>query len=216
MADTTSLPEATRKTLKTLMATIGHLGLARADVVQLKAFLQPMSEVGTVKKEIVNFFGGQAPPLVFVEWISPPPNPPIEIELIAAAKGDFSKEPESVAFLTPPGTTSTKVFSRVARVNHGKLIYISGLYGIKAPDPAGEVREIFHSLSEVLTRTGSDFEHLAKATYYVSDDDASNKLNDIRLEFYNPQRPPAASKAKVKGVGMAGKTITLDMIAVTK
>jgi enamine deaminase RidA (YjgF/YER057c/UK114 family) len=121
-----------------------------------------------------------------------------------------------VTFLTPPGTTSTKVFSRVARVNHGKLIYISGLYGTKSSDAEGQVREIFGSLRQILERTGSDFEHLAKATYYVSDNDASNKLNDLRPEFYNPQRPPAASKAKVKGVGQPGKTVTMDMIAVTK
>ena len=87
---------------------------------------------------------------------------------------------------------------------------------MQARDAAGQVREIFQSLGSVLQKTGSDFEHLAKATYYVSDNEASNKLNDIRPEFYNPRRPPAASKAKVKGVGLPGRTVTLDMIAVTK
>src|SRR6185295_17920464 len=134
-------------------------------------------------------------------------------ELIAAGKGDFSKEPDTVTYLTPPGTTSTKVYSRVARVNHGKLIYISNLYG-KSPDAGGQVREIFNSLGEILHEAGGDFEHLVKATYYVSDDDASNKLNELRPKFYNPDRPPAASKAKVKSVGQADKTVTMDMIAV--
>jgi len=216
MADTNGLAEATHKTLEKLVAAIGHLGLTKSDIVQLKAFLEPMSDLAAVQKEIVQFFGGAAPPLVFVEWISPRPNPPIEIELIAAAKSDSTKETEAVTFLTPAGTTSTKVFSRVARVNHGKLIFTSGLYGLKSPDAAGQVREIFHSLGDVLQKTGSDFDHLAKATYYVSDDEASNKLNDLRPEFYNPQRPPAASKAKVNAVGFPGKTVTMDMIAVTK
>jgi enamine deaminase RidA (YjgF/YER057c/UK114 family) len=214
MADTNSLPEATRKTLEKLAACIGNLGLKKADIVQLKAFLQPMSEVGTVRQQIVSFFDGAAPPVSFVEWISPAPNPPIEIELIAAGAGDFSKEPEPVSFLTPPGTTSTKVFSRLARVNHGKLIYICGLYGLKANDADGEVSEIFGSLGEVLKKTGSNFENLAKATYYVSDSATSDKLNEIRPRFFNPQRPPAASKAMVKGVGLAGKRVTIDMIAV--
>jgi enamine deaminase RidA (YjgF/YER057c/UK114 family) len=108
------------------------------------------------------------------------------------------------------------VFSRVAKVNRGKLIFISGLYGLNAHDGEGEVREIFQSLGKILQRTGSDFEHLVKATYYVSDDVAGNKLNDIRPEFFNPLRPPAASKAKVRGVGIPGKTVAVDMIAVTK
>jgi len=222
MADTNNLVPATRKTLEKLVAAIGHLGLQAADIVQLKVFLEPMSEVGAVRKEIDRFFDFKAPPIVFVEWISPAPNPPIEIELIAAAKGDFSKAPESVSFLTPPGTTSSKVYSRVARVNRGKQIYISGLYGMNASDAVSQICEIFASLGDVLKATGSDFEHLAKATYYVTDNDASNKLNELRPEFYNPQRAPAASKAKVKNVGLPGRapasmcTVTMDMIAVTK
>lgn len=78
------------------------------------------------------------------------------------------------------------------------------------------MREIFQSLGNILKSIGSDFEHLVKATYYVSDDLAGSKLNDIRPEFFNPLRPPAASKAKVRGVGVPDKTVSLDMIAVTK
>jgi enamine deaminase RidA (YjgF/YER057c/UK114 family) len=216
MADTNGLPEATRKTLEKLIVTLFQMGLRKTDIVQLKAFLEPVSEVAVVRKEIIDFFRGAAPPIVFVEWISPKPNPPIEIELIAGAHGDFTKETESVSFLTPPGTTSTKVFSRVARVNHGKLIFISGLYGTKSQDGGGQVREMFDSLKQILKPAGSDFEHLVKATYYVSENDASDTLNQIRTEFYNPQRPPAASKAKVKNMAVPGKTVMMDMIAVSR
>lgn len=216
MADTNQLPDATRITLGKLTSAISHLGLTKSDVVQLKAFFQPMSEAAVVRKAIVDFFGGTAPPTVFVEWLSPAPGPPIEIELIAAGKSNPTNGNDSVIFVTPPGTTSTKVFSRIAQVNHGKLIFISGLYGMNAEDPAGEVREIFQSMGKILQTTGSDFEHLVKATYYVSDDIAGNKLNDIRPEFFNPLRPPAASRAKVRGVGLPDKTFAVDMIAVTK
>jgi enamine deaminase RidA (YjgF/YER057c/UK114 family) len=211
MADTNRLPDATRITLGKLTSALGHLGLTKSDVIQLKAFFQPMSEAATVRKAIVDFFGGTAPPTVLVEWISPAPNPPIEIELIAAGRSNTTNENQAVVFLTPPGTTSTTVFSRVAKVNRGKLIYISGLYSGNE-----EVRDIFESLGKILEGTGSDFGHLVKATYYVSDDLAGNKLNDIRTRFFDPLRPPAASKAKVRGVGVPDKTITVDMIAVTK
>ena len=214
MADTNSLLPATRATLEQLVACIGHLGSKREDVVQLKVFLQPMSEVSAVRKVVADFFDGKAPPTVFVDWISA--NPVVEIELIAAAHGDLSRETNSVSYFTPPGTTDSKVYRRVARVNRGKLIYISGLYGRSAADGAGQIREIFAKLGDATKQTGSDFEHLVKATYYVTDNDASDKLNALRPEYYNPQRPPAASKAKVKGTGVSGKTVTLDMIVVTK
>jgi enamine deaminase RidA (YjgF/YER057c/UK114 family) len=216
MADTNNLPDATLKTLEKLSAALAHLNLGQTDIIQLKAFFEPMSRASEVREQITHFFGGQAPPLVMVEWSSPPPNPPIEIELVASGRGDFSHEPDSVSFLTPPGTTSTKVFSRIARVNHGKLMFFSGLYAEHAKDAAAENREIFQTLAGLLPRVETDFEHLVKATYYVTDDNASNELNKIRPQFFNPQRPPAASKAKVKAVGLEGASVMVDMLAVTK
>jgi enamine deaminase RidA (YjgF/YER057c/UK114 family) len=213
MADTNKLAEATLKTLEKLIAAIRHLGLAKTDIVQLKAFLEPMSQVDAVRGEIAKFFDGKAPPVSFVEWISPPPNPCIEIELIAPAHGDFSKETNSVTFLTPPGTSDSKVFRRVARVNYGRLIYTSGLYGGASQDAAGQVTAMFQELDRILKQSGSDFLHLAKATYYVSDDQASNSLNALRPKYYDPERPPAASKAKVKGAGLPDRTATMDIIA---
>ncbi|MDB6125679.1 MAG: Endoribonuclease [Pedosphaera sp.] len=210
------LPEATRKTLESLEATLNFLGTGRSNVVQLKAFVQPISDKAVVESEIIKFFGSElAPPVVYVEWSSPT-NTPIEIELIASEGTASKKGTDSVDFSTPPGMIPSKVYSKVAHVNHGKMIYLSGLYGKKSSDGAGQPREIFGTLGDVLKKTGSDFDHLVKATYYVSDNEASNKLNEFRPEFYNPERPPAASKAMVKGVGMMGKTITVDMIAVTK
>ena len=216
MADTNKLAEATRKTLEKLVAAIGHLGLKMTDIVQLKVFLEPMSQVTAARGEIAKFFDGKAPPVSFVEWISPPPNPCIEIELIAPTHGDFSKETNSVTFLTPPGTTDSKVFRRIARVNYGRLIYTSGLYGGSSQEGADQVKTMFQELDGILKQSGSDFLHLAKATYYVSDDPASNALNDLRPKYYNPERPPAASKAKVRGVGLTDRTATMDIIAVTK
>jgi enamine deaminase RidA (YjgF/YER057c/UK114 family) len=73
---------ATRQTLEKLAAAIGHLGLQPADIVRLKAFLEPMSEVGAVRKEIEEFFGGSAPPAVFVEWIAKT----VTMDMIAVTK----------------------------------------------------------------------------------------------------------------------------------
>ena len=73
---------------------------------------------------------------------------------------------------------------------------------------------MFVQLKGILSETGSDLGHLAKATYYVSDDEASNMLNQVRSNFLDPERAPAASKVTVHGVGRAGCTLTMDMIAV--
>ncbi|MBI2948999.1 MAG: RidA family protein [Verrucomicrobia bacterium] len=213
-AEPGALAEATRKTMESLRSTLKFLGLDHAQVVSVKSFIQPISSVPEARAEIVKHFGGQrVPPLVFVEWTM---TSPIEIEMVVAA-GEASKaSAEVVEYLTPPGMTASPIYSRVARVNRGDLIYTGGLYGPSGASGEAQVRDLFAQLKELMEKSGSDMRHMAKATYYVSDNDASTMLNKIRPGFYDPKRPPAASKALVPGVGLEGRSITLDMIAVRR
>ena len=211
-----SLADATRQTMAGLVKTLEHLGLARRDVVQLKAFLAPMSDSSVAVKEMIAAFPGETPPpIVLVEWES---SLPIEIELIAASPAPKeTQKAEPLEFITPPWMKASPVFCRVVRVNHPTTIYISDRYGeTDKPDSAEEVRDLYGSLRRIAEDSGTDLQHLAKATYYASTDEVSNQLNTVRPEFYDPARPPSASKAKVRGTGRAGRTITLDMIAVPK
>ena len=204
--------EATRKTLAGLKATLKFLGLNESHVVQAKAFLTPITAADEVTKEFEAFFGkGKVPPLAFVEWQS---TLPIEIELVAASPAPKRRPFDEIEYLTPPGMTASPVYSRIARVHAERTIYVGGLYAARPGDGAAQVADVFAQLGKVLETTGSDFRYLAKATYYVSDEDASRKLNELRPKYYDPRRPPAASKAMVPGVGVKGRTITLDMIAV--
>ena len=151
-----------------------------------------------------------APPLVFIEWKS---ELPIEIELVAKAPPAPAGAPP-VEFLTPPGVKPSPLFARVVRVNRGDRIFTAGLYAAQPGTGEAQVLSIFEQLQSILQQTGGDMRHLAKATYYVSDDDASKQLNVLRPKFYDPQRPPAASKAMVPGVGHAERSIAIDMIGV--
>jgi enamine deaminase RidA (YjgF/YER057c/UK114 family) len=209
------IAEMTRRTMESLAATLKQVGLDLDDVVQVKSFIGPMTAVADAEREIASFFkgGSDVPPLVFVEWTT---EPSIEIELIAGREQGTGPVGDSVEFITPPGMQASPVFSRVAHVAAGPTIYVSGLYGDSQANGEAEIREIFAHLGKLLDKSGSDFRHLAKATYYVSTNEASVKLGTIRPEFYDPKRPPAASKAPVTGTGREGRTITLDMIAVPR
>jgi enamine deaminase RidA (YjgF/YER057c/UK114 family) len=205
------LKQATRRTLEGLEQTLRSMGLDRSRVVQLKAFMNPMTEAAAVEREVAAFFGrGAVPPLVLVEWRSS--TPPIEIELVAAAGPATGGEP--VEYRTPPALKPSPVFSRVARVNGADLIYVSGLYGPPRTSGQEQVESVLDALGALAGRAGSDLKHLVKATYYVADDASSRALNELRPRYYDPARPPAASKALVAGVGLPGRSITIDMIAV--
>ena len=109
--------------------------------------------------------------------------------------------------------TPSPVYSKVSRVHGTRRVYTSGLTSSVPGDGATQVRDIFNGLESLLAEAGSDINHLAKATYYVADEDVSKQLNVVRPEFYDPKRPPAASKAMVTGVAVEQRGITLDLIA---
>lgn len=211
-ADKGELAEATRGTLKQLEETLKYLDLEKKDVVQIKAFVCPATDYKVVENEVSVFFKGLTiPPVIFVDWDSK--SPVVEIEMITAS-GKSKNANKQLEFITPTGMKPSPVYSKVSRINYGKKIYISSLYGQHTEGANKEITDIFNSLTDILKKSGSDLNHLAKATYYVSDAEASAKLNELRPKYYHPDSPPAASKATVEGVGISGKGISIDMIGV--
>jgi enamine deaminase RidA (YjgF/YER057c/UK114 family) len=208
-----TLRVATRKTLESLTATLKYCRRSDADVVQIKCFLQPMVSVAEVQDEIARYFGNdKVPPTSFVEWRST--STPIEIELVAWGGPANNDAKEPIEFITPPGMTASPVFSRVVRVNRGGTIFIGDLPSATTGTPEGQLQASFDALGKLLAKTGSDFKHLVKATYYVTDDEISKAHNAIRPKFFDPARPPAASKAMVNITGHPGSRYVMDMIAV--
>lgn len=209
-----SLSDATRQTLAELKKTLDFLGLNKNDVVQVKSFLTPMERVSEVQQQISAFFGdAKMPPCIFTEWQSPSP---IEIELIVSARSNNAlAQGPSVEVRTPPGMTASPVFSRLTIARHPHTIYTSGLYpkdGTASPE--SQLRSLFTNLKQCLDLCGSDWTHLVKATYYVSNEDLNKWHNTLRPDYFSPRRPPAASKATVAGVGRAGHGIMMDFIVV--
>lgn len=206
------LAVATKATLQGLLETLQGMKLDRADIVQVKCFLEPLSQVETVDQEIKGFFDDETIPAVsHVEWIRGGGSRPIEIEIVAAAP--LTVSPETVTYYTPPGMKASGVFSRVARIHGNRRVYVSGLIADDSKDGAAQVHSVFQQLIRQLKPTRSNLRHLAKATYYVADGDVSSQLNKIRPHYYDPKRPPAASKAMVQGTGFTDRTIAVDMIA---
>lgn len=205
---------AARETLASLGRTLDFLGLTRSDVVQVKAFVTPMTSVGEFEAEVLRFFaGGELPVISSVQWES---NLPIEIEMVVSGGGNAAVTDaaggETIEFLTPPGMTASPVYCRVAKVLAPTTIYTTGIFAGQGLNGEQEVAAVLKRLGEILEQTGSDWRQLAKATYYVADEDTSLELNRQRPKHYDPARPPAASKAKVAGTGIEGHQITIDLI----
>ena len=158
-----------------------------------------MSEAAFAAEAIQSFFKeGDRPPVVMVEWTSS--SYPTEIEMIAAIP-DRAEEKELVKYVTPPGDKASPVYSRVAVLREQELVYMGEMTGGTELSPGEEVKTLFDRMKQAAEASGSDFRHLVKATYYVSDAEVSKELNVFRPTVYDPQRPPTASKISVKDIG---------------
>lgn len=211
-ADT--LEEATKKTMEELHQTLKYLGGSPENIVHLKAFLTPMKQGKSAAEVIDGFFPDKRrPPVTLVEWFS---TLPIEIEMIVALPEPAadSRPAETVVYKTPTGMKASPVFSRVAIAEVSDRIYVSGITSKEPGNYSTRIHSAFDQLKAIVTEAGSDMQHLAKATYYVSENEISGDFGKIRQEYYNPQRPPAASKATVKSVGIPNRILLMDMIAV--
>jgi enamine deaminase RidA (YjgF/YER057c/UK114 family) len=216
MAGKGEMTYATRSAMGQLAGTMKGLGLSRDDVVHVKTFLRPMSDVEAATREIVSFFGERGPPpITHFAWTLADP---IEIELIVAGKGVSiaADGPGSVQYYNPPGPPASPYFSRVAIVRGGPRIFTGSVVSGGADDVQADVRGMFRELESLLQEARSDLKHMVKATYFVRGDEASRALSLVRGELYDPRRPPAASKAGVEDTGYEGRASAVEMIAVPR
>ncbi|MEX2574451.1 MAG: Rid family hydrolase [Balneolaceae bacterium] len=207
-----TLEGAASGTMQGLLATLAYAGANADDIVQIKAFVSPVDDMESVEEMIASFFrGNTSPPVISVEWFHD--SFPTEIELVAAAP-EILRTDHTVSYYAPPWMTQAATFSRVTDVQKGDLLFTSSLYGEPGENGENQARRIFDTLSRVLDAAGSDYDHLLKATYYASSDEGADGLRNVRTDFYNPERPPAASLAEIRGTGRAGTDISVDMIGV--
>lgn len=206
------LVQASNLTMHSLFATLAYLGASAEDVVQIKAFINPMEDAKAVEEGIASFFRGKnAPPIVTVEWMTAANK--AEIELVASAPEEPARA-ETVSYYAPNWMDQATTYSKIVDVARGGLFFTSGLYGEGEKDGETEARSIFATLNRILEQAGSDYDHLVKSTYYPSNEEGRNGLVNVRTSFYNPRRPPAASLIQVQGVGRQGNSLTVDMIGV--
>ncbi|RIK88625.1 MAG: hypothetical protein DCC67_00360 [Planctomycetota bacterium] len=194
-----------------LCKMLDELELSTADVVHIKVFLRPASSADDVLAKLKPYFADQmTPPVAFVEWLAPPP---VEIELVARLPRRDDAAPP-VVYYNPPDVSPMQIFSRAALVRADRQIFTAGLFAQKPSGGQDQALDVFDQLQTILAQTGSDLRHLAKGTYYVCDDSSARGMDRARLWLYDQDRPPAASKCMVHGVGQPNRLLTLDMIAV--
>lgn len=206
--------ESVRLTMAGLHQALEKVGATPADVVQVKAFIKPMTQHSTARAEIErSYAGGRVPPIVITEWLT---GSDTEIELIAAGANRPARDPaDPIEFHWLPGMSVSPYFSRLSTVAPGSpLLFLGCIDGGTGGSARDQWLRAFQQLAHVLRDAGSSFRHLAKATYFLADPTAREYLAEIRSVVFDPARPPAASGVDVQGLGWPGRSVGVDIIAV--
>lgn len=212
--DKSPLPQGAANSLKALLAAAQELGVKPADVLQLRIFLQPISAAPQVMEEVEKVFGkDNTPPVVFTEWMA---SAPVEIEMVARWPQEERDDQEVLKFYNPAGVKPSPVFSRVTVVASSRVLFFPTVLPGEVTGAEQQAADVFQRLETLLDNQGSNWKHVAKATYFVSDKEASSALDSIRPKYLDPQRPPAASKVTVHAIGQPGRTLSVDLIAVPR
>ncbi|MCP4855545.1 MAG: hypothetical protein GY903_13725 [Fuerstiella sp.] len=186
-------------------------GATRNDVLQIRAYIGDLDHWVKAKKLIQQTLAADvAPPIVFIQWAR---NDSVEIEFITSAPYK-AKTTETVSFKTPKTLKKSPVFSRIALLHSDTLTFMSGMVGSTNHNPEMQVASLFDELQLRAKAVGSDLRHLVKATYLVSDQHVDQAVNALRPNYYDPERPPAASKIFRKSIGVDGRHLLVDMITV--
>jgi 2-iminobutanoate/2-iminopropanoate deaminase len=113
-----------------------------------------------------------------------------------------------------------KDFGYAQAVLIDKTLYISGSLPadrqgmLVAPgDMAGQMKAAYTNIQSTLAAHGAAFENVVKETIYTTDMDALLKATDVRLQFYDKERLPAASWVQVQRLVDPGFLVQIEVVA---
>jgi 2-iminobutanoate/2-iminopropanoate deaminase len=103
-------------------------------------------------------------------------------------------------------------------MRHGNLLFTAGAVGTDAsgevpPDIHAQTRNTFENLRAVLAAAGSDFNHVLKATVYLTDIGEFEAMNGVYRTYFSGDLP-ARTTIGVAALARKELRIEIEMIAV--
>lgn len=99
-------------------------------------------------------------------------------------------------------------------VEAGGLLHLSGLTASdRSQDLNGQTNQILTKLEETLHALGTDKDHVASTTVYITDMDEKDQMNDAWLAFFPAGSLPARATVGVASLG-DGVLIEVSCVAV--
>ena len=196
-----------QKSIADLKTALQAAGAGPADALRVTCFCSTLEDHTAVRAVVETDYRHAA--LNFVQLQRSPFRSVVDCEAIAKAS---RKAQGRVQFENPAGLTQSPNFSQLALVSAPRLVF-SGTqvsYGYQDSD----ARLAFQRLAKALEAGGSSVKDIAFASFYPLSSSIAEQVRRIRFEFFDKQRPPAATMQPFEGLPAMDAGFAVEVVAI--
>jgi reactive intermediate/imine deaminase len=123
-------------------------------------------------------------------------------------------------FINPDTMQSPDGYTHIVEVTSGRPVYISGQVALDregelvGDDIRSQTRHVFENMRAALAAVGGTLGDVVKLTTYVLDITEMPAVREVRNEYFDPRRPPAATAVQVARLEPDGVLLEIEAVAV--
>jgi enamine deaminase RidA (YjgF/YER057c/UK114 family) len=188
-----------------LQKAVAAAGVQPGSVRRVTCFLNSLEHVDAVRGNITKLFAGAASNYV---------------QLQRGSMGDFVECEAVGALSTTPAQSlafvglQEKQYSQAALVAPGKLILTGTQLAFGSRDE--DIRLAFERLGKALEEMGVGFNSVAMSRVYPLTKRVSDRVRELRFNFYDPKAPPASTLLLFEGLPSLDASFAIDVVAIGK
>jgi reactive intermediate/imine deaminase len=123
-------------------------------------------------------------------------------------------------FINPATMQSPDGYTHVVEVTSGRPVYISGQVALDRDgklaggDIRSQTRQVLENIRAALAAVGGTLGDVVKLNTYLLDITEMPTVREVRNEYFDPGRPPAATAVEVSRLEPDGVLIEIEAVAV--
>ena len=202
-------PPLAEKSLAGLRTVLKAAGSDTADMLRVTCYLSSLDNSQAVRQSFTAAFPQAA--FNYVQAQRAPGRAMAECEAVARLRWNTGT---SLHLLDPEGVPKSTNYSQAALVASAKVVITGAQASFGYQD--ADARLAFERLNKALEPFTASLRQAAMVHYYPLSQSLAEQVRRVRPEFYQKERPPAATMLAVEGLTSMDAGFAADVVAVTE